>query len=750
MTGPVPKLIRADCAKADRSLVEITPSWYVDAGTAPSPMIAAAVPEFKRFLAEGFGIQLGTRKRGRTPITVRVNPARREQGLRHKREHWISVAPDQLTITGGEEWGVACGLYHLQRLMQIQRRPGLPAGMIHARPTLEPSLTCLAFKRSTNNNMDYPTAYHPRYLARIARAGYSGFHLDLALDLFFHSKILPELNHPRYEENIAILEKVVERSRRCALEVYLTPYLNLLREDHPVFRNNPELKGSRCLFSSTETGGLHVLCSGQKKTRSFYEEQAAMLFRRVPGLSGLFLITGCEGFIHCYTVPNSRSRNQTDCPTCGRKDPEKTVAALVGGVARAVKAVKRDALVAVWPYGASTWAKTTDAHQHVSLLPRDCAYMGNFDTGEFGEREGVRFMHYDYSLSLVGPSATFSRQTREALARGLKVMAKVESGVPLEMLSVPCIPANTRWARKYRNVLASGATGAMFAWEFGGYQEEAPWELPGWMSWTPCPAPEEMLRRIAIRDFGEGNAKTVLMGWRCFDKAMDHFCPFSSAAGTWRGPFYIGFAQPLIFDPSIPGKLSPRFWLGKPGAPDSKPLFVSNLLWAFPFGEDACLRSLRKMEKLWAKGCSLLDLAKMSAKADPYAAEKLEKEKALGRGILCMIRTAVNMVRFFSVRDRYLTEASGLRVARQRLTELREIAKAELNNTEEGLQCLQRHIMLGHDYINMGGFTAEMVLSKIAHTKELIERVIPTRMFEHSFMMQSRDEWIRDDGSKWR
>ena len=64
---------------------------------------------------------------------------------------------------------------------------------------------------------------------------------------------------------------------------------------------------------------------------------------------------------------------------------------------------------------------------------------------------------------------------------------------------------------------------------------------------------------------------------------------------------------------------------------------------------------------------------------------------------------------------------------------------------------MRRNMLLGFDYVNgSDGFTEQMVLSKIEHTKRLIEFTIPYRMFLHSFNMHSRDEWIRDDGGKWR
>ena len=64
---------------------------------------------------------------------------------------------------------------------------------------------------------------------------------------------------------------------------------------------------------------------------------------------------------------------------------------------------------------------------------------------------------------------------------------------------------------------------------------------------------------------------------------------------------------------------------------------------------------------------------------------------------------------------------------------------------------MRQNMLLGFDYVNGGDcFTEKMVLNKIEQTKQLIEFGIPYRMFCHSFYMHSRDEWIWDDGRKWR
>ena len=164
------------------------------------------------------------------------------------------------------------------------------------------------------------------------------------------------------------------------------------------------------------------------------------------------------------------------------------------------------------------------------------------------------------------------------------------------------------------------------------------------MSWRPVQPEGELLTALATRDFGARNASAVVEAWRDFDRAMDHFPLSAYTIDFGRGPFGIGFAQPLVLDPRDGGD----------------PRYVTDLFWTHPFGAEKCLLALRKMEQCWQEGVACARAVCNRPIRDAYIARKMAEHRSLGQGILCMIRTAVNMVRFFSVRDEYLREASSL------------------------------------------------------------------------------------------
>ena len=121
-------------------------------------------------------------------------------------------------------------------------------------------------------------------------------------------------------------------------------------------------------------------------------------------------------------------------------------------------------------------------------------------------------------------------------------MAKLESGAPLEFCSLAYVPAMTRWQRKYDGVMTS-ATGALFNWKFIGYNEGLAQKAAGY---TSMGEGADLIKKMAIREFGKANSAKAVAAWKQFDRAMD-FHPFSrNSAGYFKGPFFIEIDNPFL------------------------------------------------------------------------------------------------------------------------------------------------------------------------------------------------------------
>lgn len=641
----------------------------------------------------------------------------------------IEINGSGVTVRAETPHGAARALFRIQSMLRLRRAPFLKKGVFDSRMSLDPALAYPAFKSDSTTDFSYPEAYHENYLKRLARAGYTGFHINLDLSPFYYSTLLPEFNCGEAQKNLETLRETIRQAGRFGLEVFVSLYLEPLKGDHPVFKRLPEIRGSR--FVGTDNA--YILCSSHPLVHEFYAEQLGGLFRNAAELGGLLLISGCEGWLHCHTACAQTQDSLCDCPRCAPLPPERTVAEMFNRMASAVKEVQPEVRVIVWNYGIFAWTDIR-AQEFIALLSGDCEVMANFDTGDDFTLEGARGSCFDYSIRCVGPSEPFLAQSLLAKRRGLVMHAKCESGAPLEYCSLQYVPAMTRWHRKFAAITDSGVSGALFNWKFIGFTEGLSQELAGLMS---CGERDRILERVAAQHFGRDNVQLLLKAWRSFDRAMD-FHPFSiGSAGYFKGPFYIGPAQPLLPTPELPGDLPECFFWGRRG----RALLMTTLSFVEPFGVKAFLRAARKLEQHWAGGCHLTEKVNPHPE-DPYLKKEIGSHRALCRLFLCFIRTALNMTEFYRLRDSFEQEPYSPEQARKKLDAMRNIAREELTNTECALELLRADHRIAFSYPYHYGISEEMCLYKLAHTKKLIEHTLPQRYYGITFSRNRHPVWL--------
>lgn len=640
----------------------------------------------------------------------------------------ISIGKNGVTVVAETPRAAARALFRLQAMMRLRRAPFLVKGHYDSEKDLSPAVAYPAFKTMSTVEMDFPTAFHENYLKRLARALYSGFHLNLQMALYVKSDLLSEFDNPKAEENLETLRKIVAEAARFGLDVYLSYYLEPIKEDHPAFQRLPEIRGSR--FVGTDN--LYICCCSHNLVRRFYTEQASRLFREVPGLGGLLMISGCEGWLHCHTACAQVPDGRCECPRCRELEPERSVADMFNMMAAGVKKVAPEAEFVVWNYGIHAWSDVKGA-KFVSYLSPDCTVMANFDTGDDFKLEGAEATYFDYSFTCVGPSTPYKTQIGIVQSRKMKMMAKCESGTPLEYCALQYVPAMTRWERKFSNIINMGTVGAVFNWKFVGYTEGLSQELAGLMSGGEQ---KSALKRLAAQHFGSDNVDLLMKAWRKFDRAID-FHPFSiGSAGYFRGPFYIGPAQPLLLTTDTPADIPPSFYWRN----GKSPLFMNSLSFVTPFGPKSFMKAINKLVSYWTEGVALLDSLSMHPE-DEYLAKEIRSHKDICSLFLCYLRTAKAMTEFYILRESFFHEAYSLESAKEKLQKMREIAIAEIANTETAMEILKRDHRIAFCYGYRYGISVEMCEYKLKHTKRLIEKELPQRYYGLTFTRQTHPRW---------
>ena len=670
-------------------------SFKVDSSDLP-PQIRIALEDLNRASAAFSGPE------------IQINISILNTNKRSRRYRMI-IDGQGINIDAETPFGAARALRRIAVRLNLRKAPFLEKGKWDsAVDSLETALTQIAFKQDKTNTLDWQEAYPEHYLRRIAAAGYTGFHLNVDMTLFCESLLLPEFTNPDAQKNKEDLRKLTELAGQCGLDVYLSLYLHPISGDHPVFARRPDLRGSRFV----NTDNLYILCSSLPEVHEFYAEQMRNLFSDVPDLCGIIAISGCEGWLHCHTA------NQPDtCPVCAGKNIEKTTAEMFNAMAAAVRQTAPDAKFIVWNYGIFAWTDIC-AKQFISYLSPDCTVMANFDTGDEFTLAGVKGTYFDYSLSCTGPSHPYMKQQQTATANRNAFMAKLESGAPLEFCSLAYVPAMTRWQRKYDGVMTS-ASGALFNWKFLGYNEGLAQQAAGY---TSMGEGRDLVKKIAIREFGKENATKAIAAWKLFDRAMD-FHPFSrNSAGYFKGPFFIGPAQPLFLtEPKeIPDLFQNRHV--------KRPVWMTDLQFVEPFGVKAMLSALRKMEYYMEKACTLMP-------------DNAGFHGALCRMFLCFVRTAINMTEFYKLRESFHTDPYSPEQAKIKLKTMQDIARQEIANTETAMALLKEYPEIAFSYMYRHGISMAQCQWKLEHTKRLIERDIPMKYYDITFVRNRHPEW---------
>jgi len=458
----------------------------------------------------------------------------------------LSVTSDRVEIRARDIGGLWAGAVRLEREMGVRRGPFLPLGEIAASPGWRYQIS----QAPWGSNYLVPDL-GPEFLGDdafrlLAHYGVNGMTIYGDALLYVNSKILPELNHPDFDEHIGVLRDTTERAARYGISLFWVPVLPKLGEGHPVFSSHPEVRGARLGWGERENP-LYTLCSTSGKSLAFLEELMSGVFERAPLLGGLILIIGGESFYHCYMRPDlSRvgpGERRTNCPRCSKRPAEDVVAGFVAKVSEAVHSTKPGALVAVWPYSAFIWSESPNQLELIRQLPNDVSLLSEIDKDQLLDKGNYTKRIWDYSVDFTGPSERILAQADACRSRELPILVKTETALGLEAIHMPYVPCMNRLEEKWRNVEGLDPDGALQSWMFFGMWGSRAEELGWWSRWCPDIRGSELLRRIARRDFGEA-CESVTSAWRLISDAVGHL---PCIPPYFVGPWFLGPAHPLPF-----------------------------------------------------------------------------------------------------------------------------------------------------------------------------------------------------------
>jgi len=702
ITGPLyPQRLRDPARRPQPGEILVDGSWRLTAPPAAGVALATAVREFRAFLAQA----MAAAPRPAAERTIAVATGCGEPAARPEAFH-VRVAEARIDVCGYDEVGAMRGLHFLEAEMKLRHAPILALGETRLAPVHSPRIAAGPFHaKSELDGPDPP--YTDGLLGRMARAGFNAIWVWGDLDEIAHSSVFPELDQG-VRARQARLRQLQARAARYGMGVHI--YLASRPLPEAFFARHPETRGS----ALPAYGGVNILCSSVPAVREHYRAALRDLFTAAPGLRGISFIVGGEGFMHCYTRKNT-------CPRCSRRPPQETIAELAAAVFAGAREADPRAEVALWPYSASnTWSREDITQARlIERLPPGLIFMTEFGKEGAISFGGITIPAYDYPLSIVGPAERFVRQSELARRHGLGFWARTEHAIALEFVQTPYIPAMHQWAERFARVrTAPGVTGVFANWMHYGFMPTVAADLFAASLWDHAAPPDEILRRLAERDFGAEGAPHALEAWRAFSEAIRGY-PFS-------GSVALGIVQTGPAHPLFPAA-------GYQPVHGAARQFKKDLGWTRPWGPELTLAQFRKLEQRWSEGVAAMEQAVAATPAARRTAAR--REANVARALLACVRSAMHVTEFLLLRQQ--RDAAAGDEARQDLErQMARVARAELANAREAAPLAAADSRLG--YANSGKndqagvaragiYSAAMIEKKIAQVERLLRTELAGR-----------------------
>ena len=720
--------VRLKGERPKKDEIAIDGKWTISCEATAARVVKNAARDLRRFFREALKINLSPGKRSSKGIKISVSEGGIAEGCS------IICREDSVEITGNDARGAAQGVYYFERMLSLRGGPLARKGKTKVEPAFRRRINRAFFGKIWEYGDD-KESYPDSYLQKLARGGFNAIHFFCSLYDLAISKILPELCSKKARKRLDDFKKLSERMADYGIDIILHINNPPLPMDSKAFRKKPEIAGA-----TTFEKDRVIPCSSHPQVLSFYAEAISNLFRHIPKLAGVVLITGGECFLSCYSRPEPRTEKDTNCPRCARRTAEDVFADMINTVTRAVLKVKKDAEVIVWPYSAFRWSRDKFQLEYIKKLDKNVIFQSNFETNDFIVREGVRSLTFDYNIVNIGPTKRFHAQTLLCRRRGMRRYAKTECNVALDLHNVPYNPVMERWAKRFEAMRKEGLDGYQAQWRFTGFTGSLPEQLLEIFSFRPAPGVDEALRGLALKTFGKDGARDAVSAWKAFSKAWESF-PFSGymAGGKhiyMHGPFYIGPAHPLIFDVHSDYNLPHLFYQQRPYVAEAasdeheklimkrEPVYMSDLSWTQPWGVEIFLKCMQKVRDGWTHGLAFYE--KALAKSGRSRHKQALKEFAVAKIVGCTLTAAINTAEFYIMRDiLYGTVYRNSSALKKDVGILRSIAEDELKNAKGALEAMDMNYALGYFDTYGTVYTREMIEAKMRQVNIVINKELP-------------------------
>ncbi len=320
---------RDDDLKCEPNEVEIKGGWRI-LFDSDAPVVEHMAEKLREFLSRCMKVELSVERISKADTAasaiVFCQAEEKLEGFK------LTAEQDRILITASNPSGLRDGAVRLIGLLGFRMAPYFPISSVAYTPNLAVRNVGLG---GPENDVFYGSN-------AVTLGEYDLYAIS-------ESEAIPELKARRKPE---LLAELIDRGK-SAQEYALKSYIRLhtrekFKENDPIFDAYPDMRGSRTWTAD----GEFVLCTSHPLFRQYLSETIEGIFRAVPGLSGVIVIVGGEGFYHCYMRPYGVEEGKTSCPHCSQHSAEHIVSDLCNLLAESARKANPEAEILAWLYSA--------------------------------------------------------------------------------------------------------------------------------------------------------------------------------------------------------------------------------------------------------------------------------------------------------------------------------------------------------------------------------------------------------------
>ncbi len=659
--------------KADRRNHELEPvagetvvdsSWVIAVRNSASKMVRKAAADLQDYLFTSMNVSIriektaaAEKKAKRILLVTKSDFSGVLSSVPEKRgSYFFECDGESILVCGAEERGVLYGAIHIEDLMNLREAPYLKKCAYLREP-----LVRMRSVHSGSGVDDFPDWQ----LNAIVHAGFN------AIDVFVKGIDTTTRGYCNIND-------IIERASEYGIDVVLYNYIRCYK--HPDDADAEE-------FFDSVYGNL---ARHYPKARAISLVGESLEFpSKDPATTGKRF---CDSVVD--GIPDTRP-SPGWYPCCDYP-------AFLNAIKRAVHKVNPEIEVIFSTYNWG-WAPLEVRRKFLESFPKDVTLQITFEIFKANERGGLKTPVMDYTISATEPGYYFSSEAKIAHELGLRIRATSNlAGATWDFGCTPYVPVPQRWIRKMlslKRYLKECGVNSFYENHHYGWWENPTLDLAKKIFFTP--EEDELdgfLRQLAVRDYGEEAADSVVKAWNFWSNAMDFYVASNEDQyGPWRtGPSY-----PFIFQPNISRTMADKE-IQFPTAPHAHFGYriIKTLYQPYenenqspgPLRYPVELKDLEKMLELWEKGLSVLEAA--LPLMPPEKRDNGDRLYALAKFMRNAVRTVIHMKNWWLLNIR-LQSLSSREEMLAVLDKIEAVAEAEVQNVLDTIPCVEADSRIG-------------------------------------------------------